>query len=161
MESKSNLSPDLSRRLESLIRLGTIVAVDYAAALCRVESGGLTTDWLQWCERRAAPNGEGTRDWNPPTVGERCLILSPSGETGAGVAITGLYCDAATPPSNDPNKEVREWKDGARWHYDHATHEARLSVPDGGKIILTIGATTLELRGDGTTLTTPKFQGVQ
>ena len=41
--------------------------------------------------------------------------------------------------------------------YDRAQHHWRLAVPAGGKIVLQIGATTLELRDDGTTLSTPKL----
>ena len=41
--------------------------------------------------------------------------------------------------------------------YDRALHHWRLAVPAGGKIVMEIGSTTLELRDDGTTLSTPKL----
>ena len=155
--SSADKSADMNRRLESTIRLGTIAAVNHGAALCQVKSGGLLTEWLPWLERRAGT----TRDWDPPTVGEQCLLLSPSGEPGAGIVISGIPSNAHPAPSGDEKKQVRDWPDGARYHYDHASHEWQLEVPDGGCIRLKIGATTLELRGDGTTLATPKFTGVQ
>ena len=155
--SAANQSADINRRLESMIRLGTIAAVDHGAARCQVKTGGLVTEWLPWLERRAGT----TRDWDPPTVGEQCLLLSPSGEPGAGIVLTGIASNANPMPSGDKNKQVRNWPDGARHHYDHASHDWQLEVPDGGCIRLKIGSTTLELRGDGTTLTTPKFTGVQ
>ncbi|MDR1350898.1 MAG: hypothetical protein LBJ59_09035, partial [Zoogloeaceae bacterium] len=39
----------------------------------------------------------------------------------------------------------RRYPDGAIVEYDHAGHHALLSVPAGGSIVLTIGATTLTL----------------
>ncbi|MDR3087040.1 MAG: phage baseplate assembly protein V [Azoarcus sp.] len=138
---KPDLAPDQNRRIESAIRFGTVSAVDHAAALCRAQTGGLLTDWLPWFVPRA---GE-TRDWNPPTVGEQCVILSPSGETDTGAVLVGLYQDANPPPDASPDKTVRLWPDGARQEYDHATHDFLLDVPAGGHITLKIGATTMTL----------------
>lgn len=148
---------ELSRQIENLIRIGTVLAVDHAAVRCRVKSGRLETGWLRWHTPRA---GE-TRTWNPPTVGEQAVVLSPSGEPANGIVFYGFNCDAHPAPSSSPNAHVTDYPDGGVVTYDHGTHEYRLSVPDGGRIVLTIGATTLELRGDGTTLTTPDFEGVQ
>lgn len=108
---------DYSRRLDNLIRLGAIAAVDHARALCRVQSGGLLTDWLPWAERRAGT----TRTWNPPTVGEQVLLLCPSGEPGAGIVLTGIYTAAHDQPSASAAEHVTEYPDGARITYNHAT----------------------------------------
>lgn len=108
---------DLARRLDNLIRLGTIAAVDHARALCRVRSGGLLTDWLPWAERRAGT----TRTWNPPTVGEQVLLLCPSGEPGAGIVLTGIYTEAHDQPSASADEHVTHYPDGARIAYNHAS----------------------------------------
>jgi len=141
---------DQNRRIESVVRIGVINAVDHARPAARVKSGDILTDWLPWREGRAGD----TRDWDPPTVGEQCLLLSPSGETAAGIILTGINCDAHPAPSNDPNKTLRLWKDGARLEYDHGAHEYLLDVPVGGKITLHIGSTTLVLENGKATLTT-------
>jgi phage baseplate assembly protein V len=107
----------LSRLIENLIRVGTISEVDHAQARCRVISGGLRTGWLPWFSQRTG----NTRDWDPPTIGEQCLILSPSGEVGAGMVLVGLYCNAHNAPSNNPDEQVREYPDGARISYNHVT----------------------------------------
>lgn len=108
---------ELSRRMESQIRLGTIAEVDHAAARCRVQTGGLLTDWLPWMAVRAGA----TRQWSPPSVGEQALLLSPSGHTGAGIVIPGLYADAHAAPSASPDEHVTDYPDGARIAYNHAT----------------------------------------
>ncbi len=115
-------SAEQARRLESAVRLGTIAAVDHAAARCRVKSGGLETDWLPWLERRAGT----TCDWDPPTVGEQCLLLSPSGETAVGIVITGIFSTASPPPNDSPDECTRQYHDGARITYNHAS--SHLSV---------------------------------
>lgn len=114
---------DINRRLESLIRLGQVTAVNPTTARCRVKTGQLVTDWLPWLTVRAGQ----TRDWNPPTVGEQCLLLSPSGETAAGVALIGLYSDAAAAPSNDQDEHLTTYPDGATVSYNHATGAMQIS----------------------------------
>lgn len=108
---------ELSRRLENLIRLGTISAVDHANALCRVRSGGIETGWLPWFERRA---GE-TRTWDPPTIGEQAMVLSPSGEPAGGLVLVGLFRAAHPAPDASPTTHVTDYPDGARISYDHAS----------------------------------------
>ncbi|GLS03509.1 phage baseplate assembly protein [Chitiniphilus shinanonensis] len=104
-----NPIPDLARRLESALRLGTVAAVDHAGARCRVTTGGLHTEWLPWLALRAGH----TRSWNPPTPGEQCVVLAPSGEPAAGVVLLGLFSDAAPAPSSDPDETLTVMPDGA------------------------------------------------
>ncbi len=110
-------SAEHNRQLANLIRLGTIAAVDHAAPRCRVLSGNLLTAWLPWITPRAGT----TRTWSPPTIGEQCLLLCPSGEPGAGVVIVGLYADLHPAPSANPDEHVIEFPDGARLTYNHAS----------------------------------------
>lgn len=111
------------------------------------------SSYLPWKSMAAGD----VRYWRPPSVGEQAMILSPSGLPEQGFVIAGFDTDQY--PANDDRKNITatDWPDGAREHYDHDAHEYVLSVPAGGRIVLTIGATTMELRDDGTTLTTPKL----
>ena len=92
----------LSRLIENLIRLGTVAEVDHGSlqykrpARVRVQSGELLTGWLPWTALHAGT----TRDRDPPTVGEQVLVLSPSGQTAQGIAITGLF-SALIPAKGD------------------------------------------------------------
>jgi phage baseplate assembly protein V len=109
-------TPDQARRIETLLRLGTIADIDHDQARVRVATGGLTTDWLPWHTGRAGA----TRQWSPPTVGEQVMVLSPSGEMGAGIVLTGLYSDANGAPSGSPDVVTTVYPDGATVTYDHA-----------------------------------------
>lgn len=156
---------ELSRLLENLIRVGTIDSVDHAKKRARVKSGRLVTGWLRWMERRA---GE-TTTWDPPTVGEQCVILSPSGVPEQGLVIYGVPSDEIDTPSHNPVEHVIRFPDGATFTYDHqsghlsiaAIRSMSIETAAGGSLVLKTGATTLTLDGEGTTLATPQFSGVQ
>lgn len=124
---------DLLRRLENLIRLGTIAVVDHQAARCTVKSGGLSIPNLPWLALRAGDSS----DWDPPTVGEQCILFSPSGEPAQGIALVGLYSQQRPAPSNSATVRRRKYPDGAVIDYDHATHTMSATLPAGGKAKLT------------------------
>lgn len=108
---------DLSRRLESLLRYGTIAAVQLRPPRVRVKSGGLTTDWLPWLALRAGT----TRHWSAPSVGEQCLALCPSGEPATGLVLLGIYSLAFDAPSDNPEEHLTLYPDGASIRYNHAS----------------------------------------
>lgn len=154
MSAENSPDPaDHARRMESILRLGTIDAVDHAACRARVKTGGILTEWLPWFERRAGT----TRDWDPPTVGEQCMVLSLSGETAAGVIMTGIFSDAHPTPCQEKEKQARIWPDQAWMHYDHVLHDYLLDVPVGGKITLRCGRAFIEIRDDHIQITAPRI----
>lgn len=114
---------ELSRRLENMIRIGTVAEIDHAARCVRVQSGELRTDWLKWRSGRAGA----TRTWNPPTVDEQVMILSPSGELANGIVMPSIYSVAHDAPSDNPDEHVTEYPDGARIVYNHATQVLNIS----------------------------------
>ena len=116
-----NNAAELLRLIENLIRLGTIAEVDHEAARVRVKSGELLSAWVPWVNGRAGT----TRDWNPPTKGEQCVLFSPGGDTANAFATPGLFQQAHPAPSNNPALIGRWYPDGTRVEYDH---ENRLEV---------------------------------
>ena len=81
------MSADNNRRIENLIRFGTIAEVDLSAAKAKVQSGGILTDFLPFLTLRTGS----TVTWSPPTVGEQCVILAMSGELTTACILVGLY----------------------------------------------------------------------
>lgn len=114
---------EVSRLLENLIRVGTIHSVDHGKKRVRVQSGRIVTGWLRWLERRA---GE-TTTWDPPTIGEQCVILSPSGVPEQGIVIFGAPSDIIDTPSHNPVEHVIKFPDGATFTYDHASSHLAIS----------------------------------
>lgn len=106
---------EIRRRLDNMIRLGTIAQVDHAKALCRVQSGAILTGWLPFFTRRAGS----TNEWAPVSVNEQCAVFSPSGDLAQGVVLVGLYSAANPPCSNNPAVHKTEWANG-----DYVEHNA-------------------------------------
>jgi len=134
---------ELLRLIHNLIRLGTIAEVDHASARCRVQIGELTTARLPWLELRA---GE-TRTWNPPTLGEQVLVLSPGGDLSAGVVLAGLYRQAHPAPVVSGGLWHIVMPDGAVIEYDHAAHHLRAILPGSAEVTAPGGMT---IHGDTT-----------
>ncbi|QNM96389.1 phage baseplate assembly protein V [Chitinimonas koreensis] len=110
-----NANAETNRRLESVLRDGTVFAVDHETARCRVKSGGLESEWLPWLAARAGT----TTTWDPPTIGEQVLVFAASGEGATGLVLMGIYSDQIPPPDRSPHTHVRAYPDGARIAYDH------------------------------------------
>lgn len=106
---------DLRRRLDNMIRLGTIAEIDHAKTLCRVKSGAILTGWLPFFTRRAGS----TSEWDPVSVDEQCAVFSPSGDLAQGAVLVGLYSDANPPNSNSPDVHRVDWANG-----DYVEHNA-------------------------------------
>jgi phage baseplate assembly protein V len=123
---------ELSRRLENILRIGTIHAVDHAAVKVRVKTGELVTQWLPWIEQRAGQ----TTTWNPPTLGEQAIVFSPSGEPAGGIVLVGIDSTAIQPPSHNPDDHATRYPDGTLVRYDHAAGIMEAVFPDGGEIRL-------------------------
>ncbi|MBR8399905.1 phage baseplate assembly protein V [Burkholderia cenocepacia] len=132
---------DLNRRLESLLREGTVIDVDHGARRVRVESGGLQTDWLRWLAQRTGDSVV----WDPPSIGEPGLLFSPSGEPTTGLFLPGVYCDGHDAPTSNPNEHLRIYRDGARISYDFATHALTATLPAGATVnVVAPGSVTVE-----------------
>ncbi|MGN4063861.1 phage baseplate assembly protein V [Burkholderia gladioli] len=132
---------DLNRRLESLLREGTVIDVDHGARRVRIESGGLQTDWIRWLAQRTGDSIV----WDPPSIGEPGLLFCPSGEPTTGLFLPGVYCDGHDSPSSSPTQHVRVYRDGARVQYDFAAHALTATLPAGATVhVIAPGSVTVE-----------------
>ena len=141
---------DIPADLAALVRVGTIVSIDLAAARCVVRYGdpddddAAETPPIRWL----APRAGLTRIWSPPSEGEQVLLLSPDGQVGSAVALMGLVQDAF-PPLGSTAAEMIEFADGARVTYDAEAGELKAILPAGATAeIEAPGGITL--RGDVT-----------
>lgn len=85
---------EMYRRLNNLIRIGKVAAVDYSKAKAQVQIGKIKTAYLPWL----VPS---TKTWVPLQKGEQVLVLSPNGNTSMGVILPALYQSANPAPSTD------------------------------------------------------------
>lgn len=149
---------DISRRLENMIRFGVIAEVKHSRTpKVRVRVGKFTTNWIPVTTAQAGT----TKTWSPTVVGEQCMIFSPSGDPAAGVAMPGINSKHFPAPDDNEHNNRTQFGDGAKVDYDAENHHYQITLPAAGKFTINVGATTLELSNEGTTLTTPRFSGVQ
>jgi len=134
----NNLST-LTRLLENLIRFGTIADIQMKPPRVRVKTGDLLTGWLPWMALRAGADAA----WDPPTLNEQVILLSPSGQLANGVALTGIYC--TTHPANGEREGLHQrlYRDGTVIEYDSVAHHLNAVLAEGGttRLVSTGGIT--------------------
>ena len=130
---------DLRRRLYNEVLIGAVAAVDLKRARVRVHYGAgapgesaleAQTDWIPWLATRAGAD----RTWWAPTIGEQVVVLAPSGDLAAAVALPGIFQVAAPPPDDEETRAVIAFSDGAVISYDVEAHVLKAELPAGGKL---------------------------
>ncbi|MBN3265341.1 phage baseplate assembly protein V [Pectobacterium brasiliense] len=116
MKTQATLT-EIQRLLRNMNRVGVVTHVNTADALCRVQTGEMTTGWLNWLTRRAGRS----RDWWAPSIGEQVLILSIGGEPDTAFVLPGIYSDANPAPSASADAYHVSFPDGAIIEYEPAT----------------------------------------
>ncbi|MFI8380656.1 phage baseplate assembly protein V [Pseudomonas sp. NPDC079086] len=141
----------LARLLENLIRFGTIEAVQMQPPRVKVKSGNIITTWRPWLALRAGDD----RDWDPPTLGEQCVLFSPSGNLAQGIVLTGLFSDLITANGDREGLHRRTYRDGAVIEYDSIAKHLRATLPgtaeltaQGNVSITTQAALSAMAKGD-------------
>ena len=150
---------EIFRRLENIVRAGTIAAVRLGRpARCRVRSGEITTNWIPWHAGRAG--GNGGRQWWPPVVGEQCLLVSPGGDLLNAVAIPGVYSDANAQGSESATACRTDWSATDFMEHDSATGRLVINCREGielrvqgATLVITPDAITLQADGGAASLT--------
>ncbi|EPW1812677.1 TPA: phage baseplate assembly protein V [Klebsiella pneumoniae] len=108
---------ELARAIRNLIRSGVVTEVDTVQGLCRVQSGGIQTTWLNWLTTRAGRS----RTWWAPSVGEQVLLLAIGGELDTAFVLPGIYSDDNPAPSASEDAWLVEFPDGAVMSYEPET----------------------------------------
>ncbi|MBN3265422.1 phage baseplate assembly protein V [Pectobacterium brasiliense] len=116
MKTQATLT-EIQRLLRNMIRVGVVTHVNTADALCRVQTGDMTTGWLNWLTRRAGRS----RDWWAPSIGEQVLILSIGGELDTAFVLPGIYSDDNPAPSASADALHIDFPDGAVIEYEPET----------------------------------------
>ena len=154
---------ELQRRLDNLLRFGTVTELDHKAARARVQCAGNLTAWLRWFAPAA---GQDDTEWRPPSLGEQVMILSPSGELRAGVILSGLYSDQA-PANGDAaglfrrtfaNGDVLEYQNGNAVVQVSGSLNATAASVDLQADSISLQAGSISLQGDAIELVGPVTQ---
>jgi phage baseplate assembly protein V len=121
----NNLSTiqELSRAIRNLIRTGVVTEVDTVQGLCRVQSGGIQTTWLNWLTTRAGRS----RTWWAPSEGEQVMLLAIGGELDTAFVLPGIFSDDNPAPSASADAWHVTFPDGAVMEYEPETSALTVS----------------------------------
>lgn len=109
-----NSLQEIARAIRNLIRTGILTDVDLDKGLCRVQTGGIETTWLNWLTCRAGRS----RVWWAPSVGEQVLLLAIGGELDTAFVLPGIFSDDHPAPSASPDAIHVAFPDGAVIEYE-------------------------------------------
>ena len=141
---------ELARRIDNLVRTGTVASIDARAYRVRVaydtdEAGQpILTAPIPWLTARAGDD----RTWWAPDVGEQVVLLSPSGDLPQAIAMPALFRDAHPAPSDNPEIRRTRHEDGAVFEYDRESHRCSIALPEDGELLVAIGESRLRVRKD-------------
>ncbi|SMG47641.1 phage baseplate assembly protein V [Dethiosulfovibrio salsuginis] len=128
---------DINSRLARMMRIGTVVELDEAAARVRVTCGAgdgkITTAWLPWITARAGPD----RTWWALEPGEQVMVLSPSGEMSQGVVLGSIYRDAHPAPAASKDIQRVDFDGGSYIEHDRKRKKFRLHIEGDMEISVT------------------------
>jgi len=143
-------STDHARRLSNVARYGTVQEADYTGATAgfpairvQLQEGEILTDWMPWFTPRAGND----RVWDPPEVGEVVMVLAPSGELGAGVAIPGLFSNGNA-NGDRAGLQRRTFQDGTVVEYDRQAHKLKIDATASNSTV-EVKATTVFVQASG------------
>jgi len=130
---------EIMRLITNLIRTGTVSDVDTVNWLCRVKTGDLETNWINWLTFRAG----NTRTWWQPSIGEQVVLLSLGGNLETAFALPAIYADAFPPPDYSENGSTTVFNDGGWFQYEPDTGQllikniksVRIEAADGIQLI--------------------------
>jgi len=142
---------EINRRIDNMIRVGTVVECDYERARARVDVGEQTTGWLPFMAERARDQ---EISWDAPEPGERVMVLAMSGDLANSCILHGaLYCVDHPAPSASSDIITRAHKDGAHDTYDRGAHSRTIQLPDNGELTFLVGDTRITASHDSVTIT--------
>jgi len=114
---------EMARALRNMIRTGIIVDIDLTSGRCRVQTGGIVTQWLQWLTHRAGHS----RTWWAPSVGEQVLLLAVGGELDTAFVLPGIFSDDNPAPSASADAWHVAFPDGAVFEYEPQNSALKVS----------------------------------
>lgn len=140
---------EIQRRLENVISIGTVSAVNHQQKTLRLQLGDIQTDWLDM----PAQQGRNFKRWQPIRKGQQFILGAPNGELEQAVIIGELYSDHLPSPSHDPELDLIQFECGTVIQHDNRT--GKLTIQAQGEMelvakILRIKAPVEQTGGDMT-----------
>lgn len=108
------------RNATNFLRYGEVKEADYEKGLLRVDvqDGTIETAWLPWLTMRSGKD----RFWWAPEVGERVVVMAPSGELHNGVVLTAQISSDFPQIADRETVQRTKFDDNTVVEYDRESH---------------------------------------
>ena len=146
---------ELKRRMDNLIRVGTIIEANYEAEppVVRIKDGEHNSGWIPFMTDRAHDQEV---SFDAPEIGERVMVLAVSGNLSNARVLPGsLYCEDHLAPAVNPDVITRMHKDGAHDTYEREAHVRTIQLPQEGELKILIGGSSVSISNDAISITSP------
>jgi phage baseplate assembly protein gpV len=131
IEALESAVNQLDRRLNNSFREGVVKETHHNEGLLTVVSQGLETKKIPQIVQSGA-----IRTWSPAEVGERVIVLNPTGEPGRGVVLPAGYSDQFPSPGSQGGEQI--------------TQIGGVSIKQSsGGVTITAGGVTVSITGSG------------
>lgn len=136
---------ELQRRIENLVRVGTIEAADYSGHTpkCRVRMGELLSDWIPMSQPRAG----GNRVFQAFEVGEQVLLAAPGGDFAQAVVLASVNQSGVPAAASHPDIHRIDYGNGDFIEHDRASGTLTLQL-QGDLTIRVVGNVAIQADGD-------------
>jgi phage baseplate assembly protein V len=134
------------RRLNNIVRFGTVAEVDYKKAGVKVKIGKITTTWIPCVTTAGA-----IKLWNPPVVGEQVCVVAQGGDLSLAVAIPSIFQSKFNAPSDDEKVVKLELSSKSSIEFNKENDEILIKAGDSeatfsnDKISFSVGASEIEI----------------
>ena len=138
----------LHRAIQDALTIAVVEELDYELLRMRVRWGppeaSSLSRWLPWIGNRS---GETVSDWNPPQVGEACLMLAPFGIMQVAMVLGAVATEEHAVPEEHRRGDrwSREWADGSSVSYDGEEDNQTMALHSARDLAITCKG-TLTLR---------------
>ncbi len=125
------MNADDKRRLENIVRFGTVKTINPSKPIPKVivNLDDIDTPEIRCLNIRSGDDST----WDMPSENEECVVISPCGEIGqSSFVLYGFYNEDYPAPSDDLNKKLRIFSDGCIIAYDTSAHHLSAVLPKGG-----------------------------
>lgn len=131
---------ETARRQANGLHFAVVVEVDLETRRAVVEiEDGWTLAPLPWLERRAGL----VRTSSAPSVGEQVAVISPAGETAAGLILLGVPSDAFAVSAARDGLDLVETEGGFREAWDEEAKRRFIDLPEGGELVISAAGVQL------------------
>ena len=154
--NQSFVFSEVVRRMNNIVRFGTVAAIDHKKSRVKIKIGKITTAWIPWLTTAGQ-----VKIWNPPVEGEQVAVIAQGGDLAVSVAIPGIFQNKFAAPCDDPNIIKLEISEKTFLEFDKKNDEFKIKVDEleieanSDKMKFSIASSSIEITPEKISINAP------